>query len=54
MESEASMRPRVFPAEDPGAVSSPCGCRSASMRPRVFPAEDSVSLTNARQVESLQ
>ena len=37
----ASMRPRVFPAEDPVAgpvVGADC---LASMRPRVFPAEDS-------------
>ena len=36
---DASMRPRVFPAEDtPGT--SLVDSRHASMRPRVFPAED--------------
>ena len=36
----ASMRPRVFPAEDMMPGSFPRWSRSASMRPRVFPAED--------------
>ena len=35
----ASMRPRVFPAEDPAAVLN-VQDDVASMRPRVFPAED--------------
>ena len=38
----ASMRPRVFPAEDAGMRADPHHRRRrASMRPRVFPAEDS-------------
>ena len=36
----ASMRPRVFPAEDHIARIVPGLLRDASMRPRVFPAED--------------
>ena len=36
----ASMRPRVFPAEDRWPDVAPAGVREASMRPRVFPAED--------------
>ena len=37
----ASMRPRVFPAEDGGmGIRGSSGNRPASMRPRVFPAED--------------
>ena len=36
----ASMRPRVFPAEDPESGPSARHRRAASMRPRVFPAED--------------
>ena len=36
----ASMRPRVFPAEDCGKVNLAAGWQYASMRPRVFPAED--------------
>ena len=44
----ASMRPRVFPAEDPdGGSGGGSDARVASMRPRVFPAEDSD--TRARQ-----
>ena len=44
--SLASMRPRVFPAED--AVMKLCkNCRHlASMRPRVFPAEDTRSFSS--------
>ena len=39
--THASMRPRVFPAEDDfDAVQSGDTARVASMRPRVFPAED--------------
>ena len=34
------MRPRVFPAEDVGALLLGLQLGSASMRPRVFPAED--------------
>ena len=37
----ASMRPRVFPAEDPPvAILLDPPYLQASMRPRVFPAED--------------
>ena len=36
----ASMRPRVFPAEDAGRHRGCCAPPAASMRPRVFPAED--------------
>ena len=36
----ASMRPRVFPAEDPHLRIVAPDRRRASMRPRVFPAED--------------
>ena len=36
----ASMRPRVFPAEDVVVVGYRPGRTRASMRPRVFPAED--------------
>ena len=37
---DASMRPRVFPAEDACGSAAAGGCAGASMRPRVFPAED--------------
>ena len=42
VEYRASMRPRVFPAEDDHGVAraSRHGITHASMRPRVFPAED--------------
>ena len=36
----ASMRPRVFPAEDVRALAIGVRQIKASMRPRVFPAED--------------
>ena len=36
----ASMRPRVFPAEDHADHLPVGGAGGASMRPRVFPAED--------------
>ena len=36
----ASMRPRVFPAEDKRRLRDLRHTRRASMRPRVFPAED--------------
>ena len=36
----ASMRPRVFPAEDPFWPDDVVKTLEASMRPRVFPAED--------------
>ena len=36
----ASMRPRVFPAEDAEPLSALGQLGEASMRPRVFPAED--------------
>ena len=38
--SRASMRPRVFPAEDGRRRSGSPAAPAASMRPRVFPAED--------------
>ena len=38
---DASMRPRVFPAEDMGVAVERRDRPLASMRPRVFPAEDS-------------
>ena len=38
--ARASMRPRVFPAEDGEAGRPEDGAGEASMRPRVFPAED--------------
>ena len=41
--TKASMRPRVFPAEDVGVRTVQRARRGASMRPRVFPAEDSGS-----------
>ena len=42
--NRASMRPRVFPAEDVVSCEQHrVSLRIASMRPRVFPAEDSVS-----------
>ena len=44
---DASMRPRVFPAEDPGLPLRPGPRYRASMRPRVFPAED---VTTSKQV----
>ena len=37
---DASMRPRVFPAEDIRQAGVVDGDFVASMRPRVFPAED--------------
>ncbi len=40
LRGRASMRPRVFPAEDPIGVAILPGDDVASMRPRVFPAED--------------
>ena len=48
----ASMRPRVFPAEDadlPRALLDRVD--HASMRPRVFPAEDGVETWDVRQAE---
>ena len=47
----ASMRPRVFPAEDVKPSGSPIGqSPQASMRPRVFPAEDSAPLPEAKEI----
>ena len=43
----ASMRPRVFPAEDPALLVALPGELVASMRPRVFPAEDCPCWTTA-------
>ena len=40
----ASMRPRVFPAEDRSTHDYRRGEDAASMRPRVFPAEDGVGI----------
>ena len=40
LQSTASMRPRVFPAEDVIVVGHARYLAAASMRPRVFPAED--------------
>ena len=40
LRAHASMRPRVFPAEDRHNGAMQIGERPASMRPRVFPAED--------------
>ena len=45
---EASMRPRVFPAEDMLSWVGGAGSASASMRPRVFPAEDTPATAAAR------
>ena len=45
----ASMRPRVFPAEDDRAVERDPPRHRASMRPRVFPAEDSRSRSPPRR-----
>ena len=39
-DASASMRPRVFPAEDTHPLHLRPQYREASMRPRVFPAED--------------
>ncbi len=47
MAQAASMRPRVFPAEDQLGSAGPRLKAVASMRPRVFPAEDARSLTYA-------
>ena len=45
----ASMRPRVFPAEDMKLVSTDTTpAVEASMRPRVFPAEDPLVTIAAR------
>ena len=54
--AQASMRPRVFPAEDLRAGACPDRCDPrASMRPRVFPAEDGEGGRNlARVVFKLQ
>ena len=38
----ASMRPRVFPAEDDHHAANLRDSVTASMRPRVFPAEDEI------------
>ena len=40
MSVTASMRPRVFPAEDERRLKAEIAAIEASMRPRVFPAED--------------
>ena len=47
----ASMRPRVFPAEDRESVCTESLCTRASMRPRVFPAEDVGPLTVRKEDE---
>ena len=50
----ASMRPRVFPAEDGWPAVGHGPRRRASMRPRVFPAEDTVTTTIQSLSERLQ
>ena len=50
----ASMRPRVFPAEDPLFPSNHAPSLAASMRPRVFPAEDEQQKTPMTYDEELQ
>ena len=54
-ELAASMRPRVFPAEDrrEGSILL-ASFHVASMRPRVFPAEDAPSPSGALGVDPLQ
>ena len=44
----ASMRPRVFPAEDVAGDAGRDGRDGASMRPRVFPAEDARAVGASR------
>ena len=52
----ASMRPRVFPAEDERGQVVERPPAAASMRPRVFPAEDGQSWRQTRgdQVASMR
>ena len=50
----ASMRPRVFPAEDPEQGDQAPALAGASMRPRVFPAEDVIDTGEAFVVRRLQ
>ena len=48
--SRASMRPRVFPAEDDTETAIPAvEADDASMRPRVFPAEDAQAGADLRR-----
>ena len=47
---KASMRPRVFPAEDTGISKDGDSGWDASMRPRVFPAEDTTYLVRPSMV----
>ena len=47
---QASMRPRVFPAEDGAAERRAVRGADASMRPRVFPAEDESCRITSRRV----
>ena len=49
-ERRASMRPRVFPAEDLYALPELIAIHVASMRPRVFPAEDEAATARAAAV----
>ena len=49
----ASMRPRVFPAEDSSRRKGDERGRPASMRPRVFPAEDSGAELELIQVDGM-
>ena len=44
------MRPRVFPAEDDGAILEPDYVCIASMRPRVFPRKTLTTLLSQSQV----
>ena len=48
------MRPRVFPAEDPGRPGRLAREPGASMRPRVFPAEDGQTNTTDFLISKLQ
>ena len=50
----ASMRPRVFPAEDSQDVVKQGAAAKASMRPRVFPAEDFSSRYDQSRTKLLQ
>ena len=50
----ASMRPRVFPAEDAQHAELAAIGSVASMRPRVFPAEDLLRRTLRGKVPKLQ
>ena len=51
---DASMRPRVFPAEDAVDLQNLTLIAHASMRPRVFPAEDTLEFTASNWNTPLQ